>query len=273
MNIVSVSALSFLNAAPLCWQLHDGRAPSWLDVHFYSPAETAERLSAGLCDVALLSSVEYFRIPELTLLDGPAVISRGPVRSVVLAARKPWSQVRTVGLTPLSRTSVALLKVLFSWTRADKGREVEYTVYSSLADAARQYDGVLAIGDPALQFDWGGLTVHDLALQWRNETGLPFVFAVWAMRQGVTAAGLHEFLWHSMRAGVAAIPSLASSHAASLQLPEGLLRDYLSNNLYYEMGEREKEGLRKFGAACQDLGLVTGRSEWRIMEVPESWRR
>ncbi len=165
------------------------------------PTQMNAALLCGEVDIANISAVEFIRnAAELSALPDFSVSVLGPVYSVNLFHRVPWAELTRVALTAQSATSVALLEVLL---RESGVRPVLERAEGSAQELlAAGYDGVLRIGDSALR-EWyavagplteatsmtalphqgGGVTVTDLAQQWFDLTGHPFVFAVWAYRK------------------------------------------------------------------------------------------
>src|SRR5881396_4411458 len=143
------------------------------------PTDLNRRLLAGELDLAPISSIEYARNADrLRLLPRLCVGSEGSVDSIQLVSRRPLEQVRRVAVTPESATSVVLTKVLLP--------EAEHVPLGEEADAT------LLIGDAALKSAFEDPTPHyDLGRLWRDRTGLPMVFAVWAAPEPVPA-GLDE---------------------------------------------------------------------------------
>src|SRR6059058_6557711 len=132
------------------------------------PTELNRALLAGECDLAPISSIEYARHADrLRVLPRLCVSSEGAVDSIQLVSRLPLEHVRTVAVTPESATSVVLTKVLLP--------EARHVPLGEPADAQ------LLIGDAALKIAFEDPTPHyDLGRLWRERTGLPMVFAVWA---------------------------------------------------------------------------------------------
>ena len=146
-----------------------------------APARCAELLEQGRADAALIPVIEYQRVSGLKVAPGACVASLKTVRSVVLASRVPVREIRSVALDTSSRTSAALIQIIL-------GRFYSLTpVYRpwapDLTKMLEANDAALMIGDPAMLIDRSALHVYDLAQEWRNHTGLPFVFAFWAIRE------------------------------------------------------------------------------------------
>src|SRR5213083_183081 len=153
------------------------------------PTDLNRALLAGECDLAPISSIEYARNADrLRILPRLCVGSEGAVDSIQLVSRAPLERIRSVAVTPESATSVVLTRVLLP--------EAEHVPLGEEADAK------LLIGDAALQSAFNDPTPHyDLGRLWLERTGLPMVFAVWAVREpappGITA--LEEALVDSIR--------------------------------------------------------------------------
>lgn len=219
-----LGSVSYLNAKPLLYGL---------EARLATPAVLAGWLRAGEVDAALVPVVEVMENPVYWLVDGLGIGCLGPVYSVFLALRKPLGEVRRVALDPASRTSVRLTRWLLE---QHHGLPVEYVDRGEAADAQ------LLIGDPAIAFRHANPEVPllDLGEAWREATGLPFVFAVWALR--APDAELAERLRAAARKGLAARTEIARQ-------PWEL--EYLTQHIRYELGEPERAGLARFAAAIE----------------------
>jgi len=261
MTAWRLGTVPYLNALPLVEGLA-GRGDVQLvpDV----PARLAPRLRAGELDAALCSAVELFRAPPLGWLDGPAITSEGPVRSILLFLRTPPARVRSLALDRSSRSAAALactcLSEFFDVTRA---RVFECEPDAPLA--AIDADAILRIGDPALAAHCDGAaaragrTALDLGELWTERTALPFVYALWLVRPSLPpaeAAALRATLLSARDAGLARRDELARAFAARAGLPADACADYLQRRIGYDLGEAEREGLAFFGRLAHRWGLV-----------------
>jgi chorismate dehydratase len=264
MSKIRLAAVADLNAAPLADALRRGNAPAWLEVRFLSQAGCADALSSGAVEAALLPVVEYQRIPDLLILPGPCIASPAGVRSVVLVCRGEPGSVRRIGLSRRSRTSVALLQVLL---RRFLRIEAECEPVETPARDWSGYDALLLIGDEALTTDLPGAQRVDLAAQWHRFTGLPFVFAFWAVRGGVDVAGLHPLLLRCRAEGLARLPEIAADYGARLGLEPARLHEYLVRDLAYELGRRELDALKMFYELCVAEGVLPAARELEFAHV------
>ncbi len=181
MKPLRISAISYLNTAPLMWDFEHGGAGSAFDISYTVPSQCAANLAAGSADIGIIPAAAYATIPGLAILPGVAIASRRPVRSILLVSKVPLDQIRSVALDTSSLTSVALTKVLFAkWW--GQGRTFA-PMAPDIQKMMEAHDAGLVIGDPALKVDRSRYLTYDLAEEWIRLTGKPFVFAFWAFRQ------------------------------------------------------------------------------------------
>lgn len=263
-----VGIVDYLNSRPLAWSFLHGPPDRRFAPEFTPPAEVADRLAGGAIDIGLIPSIEYQRIPGLALVPGLCVASQREVRSVLLVARKPLERARRVALDRNSRTSAALVHILLA---ERYGVEPVFTPADpDLEEMLSANDAALVIGDPALHIDRSAYRVHDLAREWRQLTGLPFVFAVWAVggraARGELAGELAGWFCRSLEAGLANLDTLAEEAAAELGLDSAEVRAYLGRNLSYRLGAREIRALGLFYDKAARYGLVPAARPLSFLE-------
>ncbi len=181
MRRLRISAISYLNTAPLMWDFEHGDAGSEFEISFTVPSRCAEALRAGIADIGIIPAAAYATIPDLVVLPRIAIASRRAVRSILLLSKVPLEKIRTVALDTSSMTSVALTKVLFAkfWG----GGRSFHSMPPDIDAMLQHHDAGLLIGDPALRVDRSRYVTYDLAEEWIRYTGKPFVFAFWAVRR------------------------------------------------------------------------------------------
>src|SRR5215813_3816819 len=186
MRPLRISAISFLNTAPLMWDFEHPASDNRnllkdFEFSYTVPSKCAQALLEGTADIGIIPSITFATIPGLAILPDVAIASKSKVRSILLVSRKPIEQVRTVALDTSSRTSVALTKILLK--KYFPGPEREYVAMDPDVDQMlAACDAGLLIGDSALKVDRSRYEALDLAEEWRRLTGKPFVFAFWAVR-------------------------------------------------------------------------------------------
>jgi chorismate dehydratase len=246
---IRIGVVDFVNARPLVHGLDKERG---VELVHDRPSRLVTALRRGDLDVALVSSIEAFRTPELRIVPEIGICSEGPVKSVKLFLKKPLAEVERVALDAGSRTGAALTRMVFLeflQRPAVTLREIEPTLEPAKVDA----DAVLLIGDAALRARPmnGGLEPLDLGWFWTDRTGLPFVYAVWAVRRGKPAEDVLALLLRARDRGLLERSKIAATAAGELDMPVAGLTQYLTRNLRYQLGEREIKGLERF----RDIGV------------------
>ncbi|MCC6265635.1 MAG: menaquinone biosynthesis protein [Bryobacterales bacterium] len=248
-------AVHYLNTLPLVWGLRQGQARGRVALSFASPADCAEQLRAGSADLGLVPVAEMAR-QGLPNVPGTCISSDGPVRSILLVSRVPWEQVRTLAADCNSRTSVVLAQIVLQ-----ERFGVRVSVESrppSLSEMLSRADAALVIGDAALHIDPARLPYHvlDLGEEWRQITGLPMVYAVWAGPAATTSPWLEGVLADSLAHGEANLDAIVKQEAANFGVDPDFARHYLSRHVRFHLGERERAGLEAFLQRGEALGLI-----------------
>ncbi len=250
---IRIGAVTYLNTKPLIHQLEQ-LAPE-ADLILELPSRLADQLSAGKLDVALIPIVEVFRGEGYRILPDMAIASSGPVLSVTVFSKVPWQQIRTLALDEGSRTSAALVQVLL---RKRYGRTVETRPFLMNQPAEEcEADAVLLIGDRAMKAALPGYQYsYDLGQEWTDWTGLPFVYAAWAVLPGVDLGNVATALLESKRRGMEAVAEIAWNESQRLELDPAFCRRYLTNIIKFDLGPAEWEGIRRFHSLTAELGLA-----------------
>lgn len=261
-----VGHIQFLNCLPIYWGLM--RSGALLDVDLHK--DTPERLSAGLVagdlDIGPITLVEFLRhADELLLLPDLAVGSDGPVLSVNLVSTRPPAELdgRPVALGSTSRTGVLLAQMLLSERYAAEPHY--FRCPPDLSRMLQEADAGVLIGDPALRAMYeaprNGLQVIDLAEAWKEWTGLPMVFAVWAVRRDFAAAhpglvkDVHGAFQRSRDLCLGELDEVAEAAARWEPFDAKTLANYF-RALDFSLGERQIAGAREFARRAANRGEV-----------------
>ncbi|MFC4021033.1 menaquinone biosynthetic enzyme MqnA/MqnD family protein [Micromonospora sp. GCM10011542] len=259
-----VGHIQFLNCLPIYWGLMRSGALLDVDLHKDTPDRLNTALVAGDLDIGPISLVEYLRhADELLLLPDLAVGSDGPVLSVNVVSTKPLTELdgARVALGSTSRTGVLLAQLLLGERYGV--RPDYFRCPPDLTQMLLEADAGVVIGDVALRALYEaprrGLAVTDLGQAWREWTGLPMVFAVWAVRRDFAAAhpGLvkevHEAFLRSRDLCLAELDQVAEAAARWEPFDAETLATYF-RTLDFSLGDRQVAGLREFGRRAAALG-------------------
>ena len=258
---IRIGAVSFLNTKPIIYSLLQ---PSPLNEEFelsvHVPSRLAELLKAGSIDVGLIPIIEYFRTvgeensSSYRIIPDISISSHGAVRSILLLSRVPIPEIQSVGLDTSSRSSQALLRIVFS---EKYGLHPTFSASPPAIELqSAGTDAVLRIGDPALrQLDSAPYSA-DLGAEWDELTGLPFVYACWVARGDVDFGRAIQILQEAKQRGIKQITKIARVEAEALGFPEELCNDYLTRRIFYDLGDSEIVGMKRFYELAQKHGLA-----------------
>jgi chorismate dehydratase len=241
-----IAASSYLNTAPLIWSFVHGSQRNGVELFTdTAPARCAEMLARGEVEAALVPVIEYQRIPEIAIVPDVCVGSRSAVRSVVLVTKlNNLKKVKRVALDDSSRTSVALVKIIF---REFLGFEPEWqTSPPDLAAMLEHNDAALIIGDPAMKIPRDQFRVFDLATMWHEFTGFGFVFAMWMARRSEADRVRRIDFVAARDEGLAHLDEIAARHADQIELSSNEIKEYLTRNIAFQMDEDMKRGLQLY---------------------------
>src|SRR5437763_10893656 len=233
-----IAASSYLNTAPLIWSFIHGSQRNAVELFTgTAPARCAEMLERGEVDAALVPVIEYQRIRDIAIIPDVCIGSKSAVRSVVLVTRRNnLKKVERVALDDSSRTSVALVKIIF---REFLGFDPEWiSAAPDLKSMLKQADAALIIGDPAMKIPRDQFRVFDLATLWHEFTGFGFVFAMW-MARTASVEQIRSINFAAARdEGLANLDQIAADYATRIRLSETEIKNYLTEKLAFTVDEQ-----------------------------------
>jgi len=230
-----------------------------------NPADLARDIVEGSLDIAPVPVIEYARhAQDLVLLPDIAISSDGEVQSILLISKVPAEELggRTVALTDTSRTSQVLARILIEKRWGAKAEYVEMP--PDLPAMLREADAALLIGDEALRAYWeppAGLYTYDLGTEWKAWTGLPFVFAVWAVRREFALSrpdavrDVADALARSLTYCRAHLDDISEYAARWEDFPAPRFRSYF-DALQFRFEPRYREGLNRYLAEAASIGQL-----------------
>jgi len=231
----TLGSVPYLNARPLHWTIQE-------PVLFLEPNKLVTELAEGRLQAGLVPIVEAFEnAAAYHIVNGVAIGTLNSVYSVVLVHGLPVVRIKTVALDPASKTSNQLLRVLL---------QKYYRLNPRYVSPDEPAEGQLIIGDPAIAYRQShpDERYFDLAQAWHSHTGLPFVFAVWAVRKDAPDAELiAKNLRAAARAGLAARDQIARTHFEY---------HYLTEHLYYHLGDPQKKAIAAFASDLVEIGQL-----------------
>ena len=270
--MIRLGVVSFLNARPLIEGL-----PARSDVHlrFDVPARLPALLDGGAVDAALVPVLDILRRPAgYSVVSDACIGCDGETMTVRVFSQTPPDRVRRLWVDGDSHTSVALARVLW---RELYERALTVEPLAAGQPPLDELEAVLLIGDKVVSPKRGSFAYEvDLGGAWRQHTGLPFVFAVWATVASAPCGGrgapvslrrrpqgadattevLPELLGGARDRGVARAAEIAAEHGPAHGWPVALAERYLTRCMRYQLDARAVAGAERFARLCAREGLV-----------------
>ncbi|MCB1056882.1 MAG: hypothetical protein KDD11_15385 [Acidobacteria bacterium] len=246
-----------LYGRPLAWGFLKGHHGDLFTTSVHPQSVIAQLLDRGSLDVGLVSPLDLQRFEGLSVLRDLCAAAHGPTGILRLFSTRPASEVRRVAVEHHARTSALLLRIYFL---ERFGVEVEVEPKRPvLGRMLVDHDAALLTGDVALQAKADpGVEAIDLAEEWRLLTDRPWVFALWAVRDGVELPDLPFYFKSSLRYGLSLMGSLVRESAADLGLEVAEVERSLDGPMGYFLRDAEMAGIDEFFRRSASLGLIDG---------------
>lgn len=231
MNKYRISAISYTNTKPFVYGLQHSGILEKIDISFDVPSECARKLIADETDIGIVPAAALLQIPGYHIISDYCIGAEGAVHSVFIFSEKPIEEIRTLRLDVQSRTSNNLAKILLRdyW-------KVQPEITEDEADA------FVEIGDRTFGKTSQYPFAYDLAEVWKDHTGMPFVFAVWASNKPINESFISEF-------NAALKFGLDNRRKVIEELPQRNDIDfsyYLMHQIQYDLDEAKRKALDHF---------------------------
>lgn len=266
MKTTVLGCLPYLNLRPLIRSL-ETNPPEGYTLVYDVPSGLACQLAEARCDIAAVSSFEALRSPDLVIVPGVSIASDGPVMSVLLFSNVPFNRIRTLALDTSSLTGAALSRILLAERYACLPEVVR--LHPNPQQMLAGADACMLIGNNAMTLAPQCPYRMDLGQEWKNHTGLPFVFGVWAARQGRVDDRDVAILNQAAHHGMSCLDEIVREETLRLGLPAAFVRNYLAEVMVYSLGQSELRGLEEFRKRAVSHQLLPESSALRLYQAPE----
>lgn len=241
MNKIKISAVNYTNTKAFIYGIEHSNILNKIDLSLDIPSDCAAKVINGQVDIGLMPVAAIPLVPNANIVADYCIGSDGGVNSVFIFSDAPVDEIRTLKLDLHSRTSNNLAKVLlkFFWKK-----EVEFTT-----DQSAKTDAIVLIGDRTFGKKGDYAYVYDMGEEWKNFTGLPFMYAAWVANKEIPQAFKDEF-------NAALKFGLDHRKEVLQELPQNEnfdLEDYLYNKLQFEVTEDRKKAMELFLDYIQQL--------------------
>lgn len=241
MNKIKISAVAYTNTKAFIYGLEHSDIINKIDLSLDIPSDCAAKVISGEVDMGLMPVAAIPLVPNANIVADYCIGSDGAVNSVFIFSDVPVEQIKTLRLDAHSRTSNNLAKVLlkFYWKQ-----EVQFTT-----DPSANTDAIVLIGDRTFGKKDDYAFAYDMGQEWKNFTGLPFMYAAWVANKEIDPVFKAEF-------NTALKFGLAHRNDVLKDLPQTDdfdLEDYLYHKLQFEVTEDRTKALQLFLGYIEQL--------------------
>jgi chorismate dehydratase len=239
---VKISAVSYLNTVPFIYGIENSGFVNNFILEKDIPSVCADKLINGDVDIGLVPVASLPFVKNYKIISNYCISSFGPVKTVLLLAKKPINEVNNIYLDFHSRTSINLAKILSTYHWKLKMRWIP--LKTDNIEEIKRYDAVVCIGDKTFLLENEFEYVYDLAEEWRKFTGMPAVFACWAANKELPGAFMDDFN-KALKFGVENMNKAAEMSQNGI-ISNQRLKQYLSGNIDYDLNNSKKEAIKKY---------------------------
>jgi chorismate dehydratase len=251
MDKIRISAVKYANTYPFIYGLTESGFDKKVVLETDHPADCASKLISGKADIGLIPVGALPFLKEYHIISDFCIGANGNVRTVMLLGNCPFDEIETIYLDYRSRSSVNLAKVLaknfwkkeFRWVNTTKGFDFK--------NIGRK-EAVVLIGDQCFEFENSYRYKIDLAMAWKEATGLPFVFAAWTSNKQLDREFIDEFN-NVLASGVKNIDSVVKKFGQTGVIKGNILKKYLTENIDYDFNDEKKKALKLFLKLMSEL--------------------
>jgi chorismate dehydratase len=244
MSKIRISAVKYANTYPFIYGLMESGFSKKVILETDHPADCAAKLIDGRVDIGLIPVTTLPLLKEYHIISNYCIGANGNVRTVLLLSNCKFEVIESIYLDYRSRSSVILSKVLaknfwkreFMWMNTSKGFN-----FRNIGPK----DAVVLIGDQCFEYEKSFSHRIDLAGEWKEFSGLPFVFACWTANRKLETEFIKEFN-NALNSGIMNIDKVVEKTGNTGPVNSDVLKRYLTENIEYDLNDEKKKGLELF---------------------------
>jgi len=251
MDKIRISAVKYANTYPFIYGLRESGFDKKVILEIDHPADCATKLINGRVDIGLIPVATLPYVKDYNIISQYCIGSNGKVKTVMLLSNCKFEEIESIFLDYRSRSSIALSKVLaknfwkkeFRWMNTSRGFDFRNI---GLKEA------VVLIGDQCFEYEKCYRYGIDLSGDWKDFTGLPFVFACWTANKKLEADFINEFNT-ALSLGVKKIDLVVKMFGEGGTITGDALKKYLTENIDYDFNDEKKRALKMFLELMHEL--------------------
>ena len=241
-NKIKISAVSYLNTIPFTFGINNSEVLNEIDLSLDMPAACAKKLLLGEVDLGLVPVAILPQMEQYHIVSDYCIGAEGVVDSVALYSDVPFNEIETIYLDYQSKTSITLVQVL-----AEKHWEISPNWKKASVGFENKIEGKTAgviIGDRTFNLSKQYNYKYDLAEEWFEFTGLPFVFACWVSNRKLPESFIAKFN-NALKSGVNNITEAVRNYDEET-ITKAQLTTYLTEHISYTLNEGKRKALDTF---------------------------
>ncbi|MDD2509776.1 MAG: menaquinone biosynthesis protein [Syntrophomonas sp.] len=271
-----VGHIQFINCFPLFYGLIEKKFLLEIDLIKGNPSDLNRMLQENLLDLAPIPSIAYARnYQDYVLMPDISISCDGEVKSIYFFSKVPINELhhKKVALTNTSATSQALLRVILA-----RYYNIQPEYFSSAPELGAmllEADAALLIGDDALRARYKNqdrLYIYDLGEEWKKFTGLPMVFALWAIRKDFAGKNreqlkiIKQTFTESIKFSLENVRDVAEKASQWEDFGADYLVDYF-RCLRFDFDFSKQEGLLEYYRQAKNQGLLDEVPPLEILDI------
>jgi len=266
-KLIKLGSVSFINAKPLTYAIENNLVDHEFDLIQTPPSELSRKLYNKEIDIGLIPVAEVLKRKQYTIVPDISISSVGKVDSVIILAKQDIKEIKTIAVDRRSQSSTGLLRIVFEIFYGIQPTYVAKNI--DKADMLDGVDGAMMIGDSGLRQCYSNensYKVYDLGEMWTDETGLPFVYAVFAVNQNVILGHNLDALIESKKYGLGIIDKIAEIESTKLGIDYEICFKYLTDRIKYGLGDEEIKGMIRYSELLSELDQAEKISSLKLYQ-------
>ncbi|MGH7884323.1 MAG: menaquinone biosynthesis protein [Thermodesulfobacteriota bacterium] len=244
--MINLGSVPFLNARPLIYPLENGLVDHDFNIFYYDPSLLSRKLNEKIVDIGLIPAAEFLKHDDYAALPDISISSYGKVDSVVLLSRDELKSIKTIAIDSRSQSSTALIKIIFELFLGINPTYIKRKVGENFFDGV---DSGMLIGNSGLKAVHSkdkNFLISDIGELWTNFTGLPFVYALFALKKDFDLKRGYQALIDSKNKGYDLIPKIVDIEHEKLGLTKEDCFTYLSERIKFDLDSEKLKGLKEY---------------------------
>jgi len=253
--LINLGTVPFLNSKPLVYALEENLIDHNFNITYSPPSSLSKLLFNREIDLGLIPVAELLRVGSYSVVPNISISSKGTVDSVVLVSRKDIPSINAVAVDMRSQSSTNMLRIVFE---IFYGKAPNYIKKEPSVEFFDGVDAGMIIGDLGLKYKYGNTNeykIFDLGEIWNEKTGLPFVYAVFAVNRGVDLGEGIDILKRSKSIGIKMADQIAEQQSRIINIPKEVCLKYISSRIGYDLGEEEFKGIIEYSRLLDKLSI------------------